>query len=86
MTNDEMEKQRFRVAAELGVDSRAMRDHPYDLEMGKSGSLLIRWHDQAPDGVIREGRLGSYTTFIPSANASAPLGFSEEVLRRSQSG
>lgn len=86
MPNDEIEKQHARVASELGVDSKAMRNHPYDLEPEKNGSLLVRWHDQAPDGVIREGKLGSYTTHIRPANDSAPQKFVDKIVRRFQSG
>lgn len=86
MPNDEIEDQHARVASELGVDSEDMKDHPYDLEVEKSGTLLVHWHDQAPDGVIREGDLGSYTTPIRPANDSEPQSFFEKFVRRSQSG
>ena len=86
MPNEETEDQHAHVARELGIDPEAMRNHPYDLELRKSGSLLVRWHDQAPDGVIREGKLGSYTTPIRPANDSSPQEFVEEIVRHSQSG
>lgn len=86
MLKSEMEKQRTLVAKELGVDWKAMRNHPYDLEIGDNGTLLVRWHDQAPDGIIREGKPGSYTTLIRPANATAPEEFIEDDARRSQSG
>ena len=72
MPNDEIEKQHARVVSELGVDSRSIRNHPYDLEVERNGSLLVRWHDQAPDGVIREGSLGSYTTYIRPTKDHTP--------------
>lgn len=62
-----------------------MKHHPYDLEIEKGGYLLVRWHDQAPDGVIREGELGSYTTYIRLAKGSVPPTFVEDFVRRSQS-
>jgi hypothetical protein len=86
MPNDETEDQHARVARELGIDSKAMRNHPFDLELGKNGSLLVRWHDQAPDGVIREGKLGSYTTPIRPANDSSPQELVKEIVRHSYSG
>ena len=86
MSKDEIENQHARIANALGIDSETMRDHPYDLEVGKSGSLLVRWHDQAPDGVIREGRLGSYTTHIRPQVGSTPRTFAEKDFRRSQLG
>jgi hypothetical protein len=86
MSKDEIENQHARIANALGIDSKTMRDHPYDLEVAKSGSLLVRWHDQAPDGVIREGRLGSYTTHIRPRNDSARRTFVEKGARRYQSG
>jgi hypothetical protein len=86
MSKNEIENQHARVASALGIDSEIMRNHPYDLEVGKSGSLLVRWHDQAPDGVIREGRLGSYTTHIRPRVRSDPRTFLENGVRRYQSG
>ena len=84
MSTDEIENQHARVANALGIDSETMKNHPYDLEVGKSGSLLVRWHDQAPDGVIREGRLGSYTTHIRLENDSTSWTFGEKRVRRYQ--
>lgn len=86
MSKDEIENQHARIANALGIDSKTMKNHPYDLEVGKSGSLLVRWHDQAPDGVIREGRLGSYTTHIRPRDASARRTFVEKGAQRYQSG
>lgn len=86
MPNDHLVKQHARVARELGVNSKVLGDHPYELEMNENGSLLVRWRDQAPDGVIREGNFGSYTTHIRAANDPAPLDFVEEISRRSQLG
>ena len=86
MSKDEIENQHARVANALGIDSETMKNHPYDLEVGKIGSLLVRWHDQAPDGVIREGTLGSYTTYIRSGNDYGTRGFVEKGVRRYQSG
>ncbi len=68
MPNKKIEKQHALVASELGVDIKSMKDHPYDLDVENNGYLLVRWHDQAPDGVIREGKLGSYITYIRHAN------------------
>lgn len=48
MLKSELEKQRTFVAKELGIDWKAMRNHPYDLEFEDNGSLLVRWHDQRP--------------------------------------
>ena len=86
MPNEETKDQHARVARELGIDPKAIRNHPYDLELRKNGSLLVRWHDQAPDGVIREGKLGSYTTPIQPANDSLPQKFAGEIVRHSESG
>lgn len=86
MPNEETKDQHARVARELGIDPKAMQNHPYDLELRKNGSLLVRWHDQAPDGVIREGKLGSYTTPIRPANYSSPQAFVAQIVRHSQSG
>jgi hypothetical protein len=86
MSKDEIEDQHARVANALGIDSDTMRNHPYDLEVRKSGYLLVRWHEQAPDGVIREGRLGSYTTHIRPGNDSGTRSFVEKGVRRYQSG
>ena len=86
MLKSEMEKQRTFVAKELGIDWKAMRNHPYDLEFKDNGSLLVRWHDQAPDGIIREGKPGSYTTLIRPANAPAPEEIDKDDALRSQSG
>jgi hypothetical protein len=86
MSKDKIEGQHARVANALGIDSETMRNHPYDLELGESGLLFIRWHDQAPDGVIREGALGSYTTHIQSGNDFGTRTFAEKGLRRYQSG
>jgi hypothetical protein len=85
MSKDEIEDQHVRVANALGIGSEMMKDHPYDLEMEKSGSLLVQWHEQAPDGVIREGNLGSYTTRIRPANDSAPRPIVDKFVRRYQS-
>ena len=84
MSKDEIENQHARVANALGIDSETMKNHPYDLEVGKSGSLLVRWHDQAPDGVIREGRLGSYTTHIRLENDSTSWTFEKKRVQRYQ--
>lgn len=86
MLKSELEKQRTFVANELGIDWKAMRNHPYDLEFEDNGSLLVRWHDQAPDGIIREGKPGSYMTRIRPANATAPEESIENEALRSQSG
>jgi hypothetical protein len=86
MSKEKIEDQHARVASALGIDSETMRNHPYDLEVGKSGSLLVRWHEQAPDGVIREGWLGSYTTHIRPGNDSGTRNFVEKGVRRYQSG
>jgi len=86
MSKDEIEDQHARVANALGIDLDTMRSHPYDLEVGKSGYLLVLWHEQAPDGVIREGRLGSYTTHIRPGNDSGTRSFVEKGVRRYQSG
>ena len=84
MSKDEIENQHARVASALGIVSETMRNHPYDLELKKGGSLLVRWHDQAPDGVIREGRLGSYTTHIRPGNDFGTRTFVEKGVRRYQ--
>jgi hypothetical protein len=78
MSKDKIEGQHARVANALGIVSETMRNHPYDLELGESGLLLVRWHDQAPDGVIREGTLGSYTTYIHPGNDSGTRTFVEK--------
>jgi hypothetical protein len=86
MSKDELKDLHARVANALAIDAEALRNHPYDLEVGKSGSLLVRWHDQAPDGVIREGALGSYTTRIRPENDFGHQTFVEKFIRRYQSG
>jgi len=86
MSKDKIEDQHARVAGALGIDLETMENHPYDLEVGKSGSLLALWHDQAPDEVIREGKLGSYITRIWLANYFVPRLFVEKAVRRYQSG
>lgn len=64
MPYDEIETQHAVVAGELGIDPTAINGHSYDVEVVGNGYQLVRWHDQALDGVIREGILGSYTTRI----------------------
>lgn len=85
MPNDDQVKHHARVARELDVNPKVLRDHPYELEMNDNGSLLVRWREQAPDGVIRDGKLGSYTTHIRAANAPTPSDYVEDIVR-SQSG
>ena len=40
----------------LGIDSETMRNHLYNLEVGESGSLLVRWHDQRPMELFGKAR------------------------------
>jgi len=75
MLNEEISDQHTYVASELGVDTEIMNDHPYDLKLTKCGHILVLWHDQAPDGVIREGKLGSYTTQIRPPKDSNLISF-----------
>jgi len=81
MLNDEVGAQHSYVANALGVDAETMNNHPYDLKLLKGGSLLVCWHDQAPDGVIRDGKLGSYTTLIPSPADPSFMGFQRRLSR-----
>jgi len=85
MSKGGIENKHARVANSLGIDSDTMKNHPYGLEVGKSGPLLVRWHEQAPDEVIREGRLGSYATHIRPGNDSGTRIFVEKGVRRYQS-
>ena len=86
MSKDEIENQHARVTNALGIDLDTMRSLPYDFKVTKSDSLLVRRHKQAPDGFIREGRLGSYTTHIRPRVRSDPRTFLENGVRRYQSG
>jgi hypothetical protein len=78
MSKDEIENQHARVTNALGIYSNTMRSQPDDLEVAKSDSSLVRWHKQAPDGFIREDRLGSYTTHIRPGNDSGTRTFVEK--------
>ena len=80
MSYDEIETQHAVVAGELGIDPKAIKGHSYDLEVIGNGYLLVRWHDQAPDGVIREGILGSYTTRIRLADDLSRHNFVEKLV------
>ena len=84
MSKDEIENQHARVTNALGIDLDTMRSLPYDFKVTKTDSLLVRWHKQAPDGFIREGRLGSYTTHIRPGNDFGTRTFVEKGVRRYQ--
>ena len=80
MPYDEIEAQHAVVAGELGIDPKAIKGHSYDLKAVGNGYLLVLWHDQAPDGVIREGILGSYTTRIRLADDLSRHNFVEKLV------
>jgi hypothetical protein len=69
-------KRHAHVARQLNIDPVVLDDHPYSLGVSVDGSHHVRWHDQAPDGVIRAGERGSYTTDIGTSHGLARLQFS----------
>lgn len=48
MSKGGIENKHARVANSLGIDSDTMKNHPYDLEVGKSGPLLVHGMSKHP--------------------------------------
>ncbi len=85
MQNQGVEKHRARIARELGVEPAELKNHPYELEVGANGLLVLRWCDQAPDGILRTGVRGSYITHIRPGNGSARQDVAEHAAKKSRS-
>jgi hypothetical protein len=78
MGDEDATKRHAHIARQLKIEPTALDEHPYSLGVSDDGSHHVRWHDQAPDGVMRAGNeRGAYTTSILPADGPGATAISD---------